>query len=153
MQEADLYLSDRVPYHSSHLNDHRENPRYSFTVTSQWRHNERDGVSNQRRLDCLLNRLFRRRSNKNQSSASLAFVGWPLDSPHKGPVTRKKFPFDDVIMEQVIYLFRLLLKHLVTIWGTFISRDNAKFLIHAYATYKWAKPCDQFCANHSLNSW
>ena len=30
----------------------------------QWRHNERDGVSNHRRLDCLLNRLFRRWSKK-----------------------------------------------------------------------------------------
>ena len=30
----------------------------------QWRHNERHGVSNHRRLDGLLNRLFRRRSNK-----------------------------------------------------------------------------------------
>ena len=28
----------------------------------QWRHNDRDGVSNQQRIDCLLNRLFRRRS-------------------------------------------------------------------------------------------
>ena len=39
---------------------------------------------------------------KNQSSASLAFVWgihrWPVNSPHKGPVTRKMFPFDDVIM-------------------------------------------------------
>ena len=37
-----------------------------------------------------------------QSSASLAFVRgihrWPVNSPHKGPVTRKMFPFDDVIM-------------------------------------------------------
>ena len=33
---------------------------------------------------------------KHQSSASLAFV-WG-NSPHKGPVTRKMFPFDDVIM-------------------------------------------------------
>ena len=32
---------------------------------------------------------------KHQSSASLAFV--PVNSPHKGPVTRKMFPFDDVI--------------------------------------------------------
>ena len=30
----------------------------------QWRHNERDDVSNHRRLDCLLNCLFRRRSKK-----------------------------------------------------------------------------------------
>ena len=39
---------------------------------------------------------------KHQSSASLAFVRgirrWPVNSPHKGPVTWKMFPFDDVIM-------------------------------------------------------
>ena len=39
---------------------------------------------------------------KHQSFASLAFV-WgihrgPVNSPHKWPVTRKIFPFDDVIM-------------------------------------------------------
>ena len=39
---------------------------------------------------------------KRQSSAWLAFV-WgihrgPVNSPHKWPVTRKMFPFDDVIM-------------------------------------------------------
>ena len=39
---------------------------------------------------------------KPQSSASLAFVRgiqrWPVNSPHKCQVTRKMFPFDDVIM-------------------------------------------------------
>ena len=30
----------------------------------QWRYNERGGVPNHRRLDCFLNRLFRRRSKK-----------------------------------------------------------------------------------------
>ena len=39
---------------------------------------------------------------KHQSSASLAFVRgihwWTVYSPHKGPVTRKMFLFDDVIM-------------------------------------------------------
>ena len=39
---------------------------------------------------------------KHQSSASLAFVRGihrrPVNSPHKWPVTRKIFPFDDVIM-------------------------------------------------------
>ena len=39
---------------------------------------------------------------EHQSSASLAFV-WgihrgPVNSPHKWPVTRKMFPFDDVIV-------------------------------------------------------
>ena len=32
--------------------------------TLQWRHNRRDGVSNHQPHDCLLNRLFRRRSKK-----------------------------------------------------------------------------------------
>ena len=40
---------------------------------------------------------------KHQNPASLAFV-WgihrgPVNSPHKWPVTRKMFPFDDVIMD------------------------------------------------------
>ena len=39
---------------------------------------------------------------KHQNSASLAFVRGihrlPVNSLHKGPVTRKMFPFDDVIM-------------------------------------------------------
>ena len=39
---------------------------------------------------------------KHQNTASLAFVRgihrWPVDSAHKGLVTRKMFPFDDAIM-------------------------------------------------------
>ena len=42
---------------------------------------------------------------KHQTSASLAFVRGihrsPVNSPHKWPVTRKMFPFDDVIMVKV----------------------------------------------------
>ena len=44
---------------------------------------------------------------KHQCSAPLAFVRgihrWPVNSPHKGPVTRKIFPFDDVIMDTQIW--------------------------------------------------
>ena len=39
---------------------------------------------------------------KHQCSASLAFVRGPVNSPHKWPVTRKMFPFDDVIMAMAI---------------------------------------------------
>ena len=43
---------------------------------------------------------------KYQSSASLAFVRgihrWPVNSPHKWPVTRKMFPFHDVIMFGIV---------------------------------------------------
>ena len=65
----------------------------------RWRHNERDGVSNHQTRDC----LFRRTSNK---TSKLRFTDLcagkspgPVNSLHKGPVTRKMFPFDEVIMD------------------------------------------------------
>ena len=71
-------------------------------ISLQWRHNDHDGVSNHQPHGCLLSRLFRRRSKK---TSKLRVTGLcvgnspgPVNSPHKGPVTRKMFPFDDVIM-------------------------------------------------------
>ena len=71
-------------------------------TTLRWRHNDHAGVSNHRPHGCLLNRLFRRRSKK---TSKLRVTGLcvgnspgPVNSPHKGPVTRNMFPFDDVIM-------------------------------------------------------
>ena len=47
---------------------------------------------------------------KHQSSASLAFVRGihlgAVNSPHKWPVTRKMFPFDDVIMISPAFFHR-----------------------------------------------
>ena len=68
----------------------------------QWRHNEPDSVSNHQSHDCLLNRLFRRRPKKTPKLhvTRLCEGNSPMtgEFPHKGPVTRKMFPFDDVIM-------------------------------------------------------
>ena len=68
-------------------------------VPLQWRHNGHDGVSNHHSPDCLLNRLFSRRSKK---ASKLCVTGLCVgNSPvtgRKWPVTRKMFPFDDVIM-------------------------------------------------------
>ena len=67
-----------------------------------WRHNERNGVSNHRRLYCLLNHLFGRRSKKTTmihvTGLSERYSPVTGGSPHKGPATRKTFPFDDVII-------------------------------------------------------
>ena len=54
-------------------------------------------------INCLLLTVYSDADQrKHQSSASLAFVReihrGPVNSPHKWPVTRKIFPFDDVIM-------------------------------------------------------
>ena len=71
-------------------------------IPLHWRHNDHDGVSNHQPHHCLLNRLFRRRSRKTPKLRVTGLcVGnspGPVNSPHKGPVTRKMFPFDDVIM-------------------------------------------------------
>ena len=68
----------------------------------QWRHNDHDGVSNHQPHVCLLNRLFRRRSKKTSklhvTGLCAGNAPGPVNSLHKGPVTRKMFPFDDVIM-------------------------------------------------------
>ena len=50
-------------FHDRHTYIHTYGYDGSYS-SSQWRHYERDGVSNHRRLDNLLNRLFRRRSKK-----------------------------------------------------------------------------------------
>ena len=59
---------------------------------------------------------------KHESSASLAFVQGihrgPVNSPHKWPVTRKMFPFDDVIIGHV--------------GACTISRRSSEWLYHHY---------------------
>ena len=76
--------------------------RVSLQFTLHWRHNDHDGVSNHQPHGCLLNRLFRRRSKKTSrlrvTGLCVGNSPGPVNSPHKGPVTRKMFPFDDVIM-------------------------------------------------------
>ena len=74
---------------------------YKFISSLRWRHNGRDSVSNHQPHGCLLNRLFRRRSKK---TSKLRVTGLCAgNSPGTGefpaqwPVTRKMFPFDDVI--------------------------------------------------------
>ena len=77
-------------------------PRTQIPFTSlQWRNNGHDGVSNHQLHDCLLSRLFRRRSKKTSKLPHWPLWGihqWPVNSPHKRPVTRKMFPFTDVII-------------------------------------------------------
>ena len=83
-------------------------------MTSWWR----DSVSNHQPHYCLLNRLFRRRSKK---TSKLRVTGrcagnspGPVNSPYKWPVTRKRFPFDDVIMQVITYIWS---EHLYRDWS------------------------------------
>ena len=69
-------------------------------VPLQWRHNERDGVSNHQPYDCLHNRLRpKQKKSKLRTTGFLRGINrWPVYSPHKWPVTPKMFSFNYVIM-------------------------------------------------------
>ena len=66
---------------------------------------------------------------KHQSSVSLAFVRGihrrPVNSPHEWPVTRKVFPFDDVIMWPALsrdhYIYDIL--NMFVVWIVCIIRE------------------------------
>ena len=95
---------------------------------------------------------------KHQSSASQVFVGgihrWPVNSPHKGPVTQKMFPFDDVIMitGQLIILWSMLecilffisshlptlyhVIYIVYLWPTAFQRCFSTLGVLALSDYK-----------------
>ena len=97
-----LLISNAILFILHHCVEVNSRIKLSCNMPLQWRHNEHDGVSNHQLHDCLLNRLFRRRSKKTSKLrvTGLCAGKSPVNSPHKWPVTRKMFPFDDVIMRR-----------------------------------------------------
>ena len=80
----------------------------ALTRSLQLRLNGHDDVSNYQPHNCLLKRLFRRRSKKTSKLrvTSLCVGNSPVtvNSPHKRPVTRKMFAYADVIMVQEMWI-------------------------------------------------
>ena len=66
--------------------------RCHYPATLQWRHNERDGISHHRRKSKEMSKL-------HGTGLCKGIHRWPVNSPHKGPVIWKMFPFDDVFMQ------------------------------------------------------
>ena len=95
--------------------------------TSQWRHNERDGVSNHQPHDCLLNRLFRHISKK---TSKLRVTGlcegnsyyWPVNSRTKGQWRGKCFYMmtSSSFAQSILVTTQLLALGLLA-WGLFSS--------------------------------
>ena len=79
---------------------------------------------------------------KHQSSATMAFLRgihrWPLKPPHKGPVTRKMFPFDDVIMLQLCLSVLTRTKNTgQVVWRAFhiIFSEHLRFVFRSWLLY------------------
>ena len=62
--------------------------RWKPLISSQWRHNGCDGVSNHQPYHCLFNRLFRRRSNKTSKIRATALCA--ENSPVSGEFPAQK---------------------------------------------------------------
>ena len=98
----------------------------------KWRHNGRNSVENHQPRHGLLNGLFRRRSNETSKLCVTGLCAgkspaWgihrrPVNYPHKCPVTRKMFPFDDVIM--------CLIKH-----------TESKIVLYILMVSNFKRPC------------
>ena len=89
-------------------------------LTLRWRRNDRD-ASQITSLTIVYSTVYSDADQrKHQSSASLAFVRGihrgPVNSPHKWPVTRKMFPFDDVIMTYQFLRCTRLQVNMNSIW-------------------------------------
>ena len=71
-------------------------------ISLKWQHNERDGVINHRRLDCLLNHLFRRRSKKTTKLGVTVLCEANSPGNYEFPAQKasvaERISFDDVIM-------------------------------------------------------
>ena len=105
----------------------------------RWHHNERDVVLNHhhRRLDCLLNRLFRPGSDqrKHQRPASLAFVRRFHRYPYERANDAEIFPFEDVIMK--LQLYQTAVQILVACCDTALSRISRRCRHHSVALNHW----------------
>ena len=79
---------------------------------------------------------------KHQSSVSLAFVlgihRGPVNSPHKWPVTRKIFPFDDVIMNfPSSKLYQFLVKVCTHFFVIDLSWTPHIFFVPFFMNLRW----------------
>ena len=115
-----------------------------MVISLQWHHNGRTGVSNHQPHHCLLSRLFRRGSKK--TSKPRATVLCARNSPvtvefpaHKWPVTRKMFPFDDVIMSlmveniipnwtNIFFCLRMWCDRIMVFWSDYASPNKLPFI-------------------------
>ena len=95
-----------------------------------------DDVSNHQPHDCLLNRLFRRRSKKTSrlrvAGLCVGNSPGPVNSPRKWPVTRKMFPFDDVIMSGHQFQMYAMLKLSFAVWTVILSEIGLKVIFSSH---------------------
>ena len=108
-----------------------------------WRHNECDGVSNQRRLDCLLNRLFRHSSRKTSnlrvtglcagnSPVTYEFLAQRASNAEKVFIwwSHHAIPFTVVSLAFVLNVLKFYLFYILSPWEQHLSTPHSLTSIH-----------------------
>ena len=107
---------------------------------------------------------------KHQSSVSLGIVtgirGSAVDSPHKGPVTRKMFLFDDVIMSSwkwqpthwmiliprlAQWIYYMIWKHFPHYWHFLVESTDTGGQRGSYANF-WCFLCCKYTVKETVGS-
>ena len=128
-------------------------------------------ISNHWQLDCLFNCLFRLALKTCQSPHNWPFVRGIhqslVDSPHKGPVTRKAFPCRYIIMQRIyphddiphqcgIHAWPIPCKHCIICQNRASLRND---LVSAWCCRHWADTglvmahCSMFREIRHYNNW
>ena len=114
-----------------------------YNSALHWRHNGHNGVSNHQPHDSYSTGYLGADQRKHESSASLAFVRGihrrPVNSPHKGTVTRNMFLFDDVIMVSFLQPTRNRHPHSSSVMAKYVFCDLYVWAVfhrsHCWATF------------------
>ena len=113
--------------------------QHSTLFALQWRHDEHDGVSNHRRLDCLLNRLSRLRSKE---TSKLRVTGLCEGNP---PVTGG-FPSQRSLNAENVSISWRWFKLLI-FWFRYFAITNDKM---PYQILKWSQTTNRYTYSFAL---
>ena len=116
------------PLPTTNRTDSQKCDKAPVCITLRWRH--MDAMASQITSQIVYSIVYPGADQrKHQSPASLAFVRgfhrWPVNCPHKGQVTRKMFPFDDVIMKCAV-LYCITLSCTAQLWKPRINKVRTK---------------------------
>ena len=111
-----------------HLQTVTQSVTIRMAIPLQWRHNRRDDVWNHQHHDCLLDLIFRRRSKKTSKLrvTNLCAGNSPVtgEFPAQMGVTRKMFPFDDVIIHLLTGTQCVIIRMMIH-WRIYIGKSNS----------------------------
>ena len=84
-----------------------------------------DGISIHQHNDCLLNRIQAQIKENIKASRHWPLCHrWPMNSPYKGPVTQKVFPF---VFQPTVIMIKYIIRHLYGCQGEAVEHGDRSY--------------------------